>query len=240
VAQNVRRDATAVAAVQAAIVAMQGTQQASSIGTAVLNGHATKYTNGQPSQQRFLTKYKVLDGTVAFRRELTSDQDTSVFASGGKRPVFQLPDGRSHRFGKHVAMAAPPFDLPLLVLWQIINNSLYEFILKNDSMPSIVHVQLENPSDPLMKKITRQDWYFDATTYLPLRVIYEVPDVTSPSTTIKANCDYLQFQPIDFGIVVPVQMKLYEEADLVEAITVDSVRINGTVEQDFDMPQGDN
>ena len=86
----------------------------------------------------------------------------------------------------------------------------------------------------------RQDWYFDPSSFLPIRVVYRLPDVTNPGIQARAICDYLNFQSTTAGMLIPSQMRMYEAGQLAIMATIDSLQVNGVIEQGFDMDEGDN
>lgn len=237
-AQQAQRDQSAVDVLQQSLTAMGAAQGIGSVSTIALSGHVNSYVNGQSSAKSFTTKYKFAGTTVSFRREATDSNGTSVFASGGDRPVIQVANKQKRRFGKHIALASAPFELPPLVLGLALSNPncAITFITENNSAP--LHVRIADHTDEVSRSVTRQDWYFDRTTLLPAWVAFRLPDVLDPKILSKAISFYISYQSAS-SLLVPKQIRTEVEGTVDSDVTIDNIQFNGTLSQDFDM-EGDN
>ena len=234
-AQQIRRDQQAIAVLQQAIAAMGGAGNISGITTASLSGHLTWYHEGQRSTRQFTTEYRFAD-SVAFRHELTDDKGTSIFASGGQKPVFQAANGKTHRFGRHMALAAASFELPAVLLSRELANPNCALVYVDGGQGQPLHVRTDDQTNNMSKAVTRQDWYFDPNSTFPIRVVYKLPDVNSPSIHTKTTSDYVGFQTVT-GVAVPTEIQTYMDGQLDNDFIVETTLFNVGLAQNFDMPE---
>lgn len=233
---QITRDQQAIAVLQQAISAMGGSDNIAGITTAAVSGHLTWSHDGQRSTRQFLTQFRFSNNSVSFRRELTDENGTTIFASGRQKPVFQAANNNAHRFGAHVALAASSFETPAVLLSLELANPNCElmYIAADPGQP--LHVRTEDEANETSQAVTSQDWYFDPNTLLPIRVVYKSPDVNDPSIYAKTTLDYLGFQTIA-SIAFPTEIRSYIDGQLDTDSTIEAAQVNIGLPQDFDMPE---
>ena len=145
------------------------------------------------------------------------------------------------RFTPHVAQAELPFHLPAIVLATEFANANYNIIFVG---PSTVHgqpaiqVRLSIETDMVKKTLGVQEWFFDPSSGLPLRVQYRLPDTFDAREFMKAALDFSNFQTVQ-GLVVPFTMTAHEQGSPRTIATISSLILNPRVSPgDFDLPAG--
>jgi hypothetical protein len=237
-AQQAQRDQSAVTVLQQSLTAMGAASGSGNITTIALSGHLNSYLNGQTFAKSFTTQYKVAGTTVSFRREATDSNGTSIFASGGDRPVIQAAQKQKRRFGRHVALASAPFEVPAVALSLALSNTNCAITFITEKSLAPLHVRIVDRTDEVSRSVTRQDWYFDRTTLLPTWVAFRLPDVLDPRIHAKAVSFYVSYQSAS-SVLVPKQIHTEVEGTADSDLTIESVQFNGALSQDFDM-EGDN
>jgi hypothetical protein len=86
--------------------------------------------------------------------------------------------------------------------------------------------------------VTPHEWYFDATTFVPLEVRLRLPPNENASDYLNGTLDFWQFQSVD-GLSVPSQITLSRANGPTKSISVNSVTFDSGVPQSmFDPPPG--
>lgn len=231
----VRRDAAAVALLTKSLAAMGG-GSLSTGGGVIVQGQMIPAGGG--AARTFQAKYKLIGNGVAFRKEVTWEKGTTVFASGGGNAVWRSADGKSGRFKSHVAVAALPIDVPIVMFAYALSNPNYNFELiaaGDSSTPA--HLRFQDVSNGETASVTAQHWYFDPATALPIRVEYRIPDVVDNSFQEKGTCDYIGFQTLS-GVLVPAKTRCFEGKQFVSEETIVSLDPNGSFAPGFDTVPG--
>lgn len=233
---QVRRDQQGVAVLRQAVSAMGGTSSIAGVTTASFGGDMTIYQNDKKVSKQFATKFRIVDGSIAFRREISDGDGTSTFASGGQRPVFQAPNRKSRRFARHVALASASVELPGVLLLREVANPNCEVVYVAVDPGQPLHVRTVDHTSDLTAILTRHDWYFDPNTFIPIRIVYQSPEVNFPSNVTDTTADYLGFQAVE-GVLVPVKIRTYMDGRADSELTINVAQVNVGLAQDFDMPE---
>jgi hypothetical protein len=229
-----QRDVRALRILSGSIAKMTAAPDA--LQSVSLNGRFVP-SNGD-STRSFKTVYQVKGRRTAFVKQVSSANGTSTLASGRGRPLHTSENGRSQRFSDHVAIAAQPFDFPVLIFTTAIRDQGFSIALVGDVSPNIpVHIRIEDETDVVSRAVTTQNWFFDPTTLVPIRVEYKVPNVANAADSEPATCDFLSFQAVD-GVLVPRELRIFEGGTEAAHEFVDTVDLNTAVSPDFDMPEG--
>jgi len=140
-------------------------------------------------------------------------------------------------------MAIPmrPYHLPALVLTQELQDSRYSVkFVQDDSATKLqaIHVRISLDADPVSARVSPQDWYFSATSGLPVRVAYRQPENLHADKYIEDTEEFFDFQTVD-GIMVPSRIVLYENRSIVGTAFISSVKFNtGLSSSQFDLSVG--
>jgi hypothetical protein len=102
---------------------------------------------------------------------------------------------------------------------------------------SAIRIHSFDSSDNIGPLVTPQDWYFDPTSFLPLRVEYLFPYQDDANRASPLSMDFANFQSVS-GILVPYQLQLHLISASTTA-TVTSATFNaGLSSSTFDPPSG--
>ena len=178
-----------------------------------------------------------------FRNQLTQPDGTvSLFVSGFGSPKTSLNGSVAPTPG-HLALASAPTHVGFLVLARALGSSSYtvaaEAPIQIGSV-STVHVHVSNDSDGILQTLTSQEWYFDPTSGLPLRVEYCVPDWLNAVHCLPGARDFANYQPTG-GFLLPLQITNSFNGNPVSITKVSSVQFNVAVTpSEFDLNLGAN
>jgi hypothetical protein len=142
--------------------------------------------------------------------------------------------------GPQLLRATLPYHIPGLVLLTEVNSSTYSIIYIGSETRkgvAVVHVQTMDNSDSIASTVTPQDWYLDASSYLPVSVQYRIPDPIDAMKYTLLWKDFGGFHPVN-GIMVPSSLVInFGGGD--QTITITSVVFNsGLTASTFDAPTG--
>lgn len=231
-----RRDPSAIAVIQAAIAAMGGDAAVQGIKDSVVTGTIAP-TNGSLTRPASFT-WKTL-GTE-FRYETTRELNRHIFVSGHGKPAVSR-NGHVRPVFYHVAEGCPSFHLAALMLSGKLADPSYSLLdagQRSISGKTAVAVQTHaNDSDPIAT-LTLQTWYFDATTALPLRVEYRVPEGTNALDLMNSAMEFADYRQTGI-MAVPQSMTYSEEGVPLQVFSISTVDFNvGLDPSEFDLQGG--
>ena len=236
-ATNVVRDGAAISLLQSSVSAMGGTNNWASVVDWTITGSVSMSASAQASKT-----FSWKGAGREFRLEVDDSTSTSVFLSGHGTPA-RISNGTSTAINYHVARASLPFYLPAYVLQRELNNSqltLRYVGAATTNGRSALQVHVSDDSDAVGSLVTPHDWYFDPTSFLPLRVEFRLPANENAADYVKGAFDFAQFQPIA-GLLVPFQVVLSRDYPPAKAFAVASVVFNsGLPVSVFDPSNGGN
>jgi hypothetical protein len=220
------RDPQALTAVQKAVAALGGTTL-SQIHDASVQG-AIQILPAS-ANQTFSVVWEDAwgKGAPSFRRESHVGGSVSVLVSGNGQPV-DSQGGITMKVPRHVAFSCAAVHLPGIILAAQLNNVGYSFKFVEITTlngQAAVHIQSALTSDPVASALTLQDWYFDPSSGLPLRVDYRVatsPDLLNPGIV---SMQFANFQSVS-GILVPFRLSETGLAGEQDVVTITSVTLN--------------
>ena len=220
------RDPQAVASVQKAVNALGGAAL-SQIHDASVQGSIQILTSSKTESLTVLWEDAWGTGAPAFRRESHLGASTSVLVSGNGQPV-DSQSGIATKVPKHVAFSCAAFHLPGVILAAQLNNAAYSFKLVEITAVnglSAIHIQSALTTDQIASALSLQDWYFDPSSGLPLRVDYRIVNSPDLLNSGIVSMQFASFQSVS-GILVPfrlIETGLTGEQDVV---TITSVTLN--------------
>lgn len=217
---------------------MGGAANVANIGSWTVQGISQQIESGASSQSRSFT------WTVSgndFRSELSGGGHSYVFVSGHGSPQSSI-DGKTHTINDHVARAMLPFYFPEYTLSAEINNSAYTiFYVGAESLDgrSVIHLHTSDDTDDIGALVTPQEWYFDPTTFLPLRVEFRMPANENAEIYHTGAFDFSNYRTID-GLQVPYSLTYYDQGKSRASIAIQSFILNSQPSASlFDTLQGD-
>jgi len=228
------RDSRALKIVQTAINNMGATNSTSVILDCAVTGASESDSN--PEVQKNFT------WTIAgdeFRFEVSSANGTDLFVSGHGTPA-NVSNGKVSAINYHVARANLPYYLPGLLLSRELANSNFTVKYVGTARAGgrqAVQVHLSDGSDKIASLVTPQEWYFDVSSGLPLRVEFHIPTNANAGDLTKGRFDFSDFRSVG-GILTPFQISFSEEPLPHRVIRFNSVRFNvGVSPSVFDAPK---
>jgi hypothetical protein len=231
------KDAKALVVVERALAALGGHSVAAQFSTAELTGSITP--NGSSEQKAFRWKDQVVGHSYSSRKETQSGQKTNVFvnAGDGDTGIF-VPGGKQKKLYSHVGISgAVPLHLPAVALLLALSSPEHSIsVIDPAQTGSPIHVRIKTEASVEKRFLSTQDWYFDPTTGLPIRVSYRLANSLNALDSIEAICDYSQFRSFG-GMAVPTSMTAFERGQEVAQITVTSVTFGVAVSaSEFQLP----
>jgi hypothetical protein len=238
-----KRDPAALAILTQAITAMRGQGSASQITTLQTDGSISPAINSGYPGGAFTWTMELTSTGYEFRNQLTqTDGTVSLFVSGFGSPKISL-NGSVASISRHMALGSAPAHVGFLVLARALGNSTYTVAAAAPSpigSVSTVHVHLSNDADGVIQSLTSQEWYFDPTSGLPLRVEYCVPDSLNALHCLPGTRDFANYQATG-GFLLPLQITNSLNGNPVSITTITSVQFNVAVTaSEFDLPLGAN
>jgi hypothetical protein len=226
------RDPQAVALVQAAVNAMGGPNAAQGIRTVVASGGT------DTAFHSFLWKDDFSGGRHEFRRELTDGTNTRLLVSGHGTPAAAF-DNKARKLRKHVAYAIWPLHLPIVMLYDVLQNTNYSLTLGPQAVignHTCFQLLAKDESGPVEAALSVQQWYIDATTGIPVRLQHRVADAMAVESYETAKVDYSDFRSVN-GVLIPFQLVTSQSGKKTGTVTLTSVVVNSPISSsDFDIP----
>jgi hypothetical protein len=229
------RDDRALMIVQTAIVSMGAANSESVIQDCVLIG-----TNDSDSEKE---PHKDFTWTIAgneFRYDVTSAKGSGYFVSGHGKPA-NVSNGKVTAIREYVARASLPYYLPGLLLSRELASSNYSISYVGTASVNgrqAVQVHLSDGSDKIAALVTPQDWYFDLSTGIPLRVEFRIPPNENPKDFVIGTFDFSGFQTVS-GMRIPFKISFFQEKHPLKRLRFKSVAFNvGVSASIFDAPEG--
>jgi hypothetical protein len=231
--QQGTRDPQSVTTIQNAIAAMGGAANISAIQSSVVTGDLV-IGGDQNDPVSFTWECSGSD----FRYEIDAQDGGHALVSNEGKPK-DLRGSAVVDASYQLARGTLPFHVPAVVLLAELNDSNYslsfvETMILNGT--PAVHIHTADNSDPVGQAVTQQDWYFDATTFLPLRVSFTVSG-SGDSDSWQETMDFSNWQTVS-GVQTPFQLTL-QLGPISEVATVSSVSLNPPINpSDFQAPSG--
>jgi hypothetical protein len=130
--------------------------------------------------------------------------------------------------GNHLLRSTLAFQVPGVVLLAELNNPHYSFNfigLETLNGAQVIHIKAVDDSDEIGSLVTPQEWYFDSSSYLPLRVVHRIPDLANPFSYVDGIIDYSAYTTMA-GIFVPLRMSVVVDGSSPRTVQISSVQFN--------------
>jgi hypothetical protein len=225
--QGPRRDPQAWAIVQNAFAAMGGVSSVSTIQNVVVQGTSQ---DTSPDGSAESSSFTWTSAGRDFRFENNATTGGHVLVSNGGNPQ-DLRDGTWFPVTPVMARVNLPYHIPALALLIEADNPAYSFIYVGTTAlngRAAIHIQTRNDSDQVQSLYSPQDWYFDPTNGLPMRVEYQSPLLPNRKGFLPASIDFGNFCSVS-GILVPFQLNM-TYGPITFTATVNSVAFNSAID----------
>jgi hypothetical protein len=231
--QPVQRDIAAIEVLQRALGAMGSPGVIANVRSVLAAG--TLQADADSPPRTFIWKDALIGQRFEFRKELSGPSGNSVLVSGGGHSQLLGASGRTRNLPSHVATAIMPFYVPALVLNEQLSEQKYSITLVENTSPNQpLHIRITDSEDDEHSAVIKQDWFFDHSTALPVRVEYLLPSVTNALDSDLASATFSDFSVID-GIAVPLHLEVSENGTIVAHVTLTSLSFNsGVSPSDFE------
>ncbi len=220
------REPQAMAAVEQALAGLGGKAANLQVRTAVIRG--SFQLEGDSATSSFLWEDDLSGKVPEFRKEIHSGDKIQTFVSGHGAPAH-THDGAVRPLSLQIGVSALPFYLPGIVLSRELGNPDYSFQVVNDSS-GFIHVRTSLELNAAAASITPQDWYFDATTKMPVRVQYLLPSNHRFGRPKGATLDLSDFRNVS-GITIPFRIVTHGLDSKSRTATVADVEVNGAIDR---------
>ncbi|MEO6829173.1 MAG: hypothetical protein ABI164_05145 [Acidobacteriaceae bacterium] len=229
-----KRDTQAVAIIQKSLAALGGVNAIARVRTVESSGQIQKAGSQTPISFRWLTE--VSGSHFEVRWETTEGAKTHVFASGHGRPGFGRSGQPGRELSAHMAMAALPLDAPAILLYAEFQDPTYAFTsLPASATDHLLHVQITNDRNFIMKAIVKQDWYFDPQTLLPVRIEHNAPSAENALDSSRVSCVYRSYTA-ESGVQYPSSMQGLKDGRQITRISIVSTQPNASIQSsEFDI-----
>jgi len=244
-AQQPPRDPRAIRVIQQSLSAMGGGAAAASIQDGVARGQFRPLAGSGLKPATFIWKHSWAGGSYEFRRETAMDHGPVLVVSGHGSPRALDPGGL--RVLPEDSALEPAIHLPRRVFVAALIDPQYKFeapsdAVLNDGRKAVrVHFELA-ARDPQIRAASSQDWFFDPTTWLPLRLEFRVTSLPDPSWTrsgpesLAVAVEYSDFRAVG-AVLVPFTMTIRARGSELLLATLESVTFNSGVRpSEFDAP----
>lgn len=208
VPSSVQRDPEAIAVVQKAILALGGAANLTASDSFEISGEVVPSPDGSASAGSFAIKVSGKE----YRFETPVGTEKFILASNHGKPRILRKNKAISAGQLHLSSFAIPLIGPTLAR-RFLSSSL-SFIFKGyvtegDGAAAVtaarVRIQAQY-DEPLLTELTRQDWYFDARSGLPIRVEYNDPARENGAITVPVAIDVYDYRAVS-GMRAPYEWK---------------------------------
>jgi len=228
-----RRDQTAVQTVTQALNAMGGLAAWSQVTDATVKGQFQSPASSD-THERVTWKSR----GMSIRYEYSSPDGKSVAVVDQGKGHRQDSTGNVTEMDHRVSLTLFPAHLPGVALLSLLNSPdrSLSVVPATGSESNTIHVRSEKQmAKPGFSRITRQDWYFDLTTGLPIRVEFYLPDLKNQRFDGTATVTYTRWQTAS-SIQIPQTMQILYDGVLQSTVSLGAPSFNqGLSVSDFQL-----
>jgi hypothetical protein len=196
-------DAAAVTALTNALNAIGGAAAWAQVSDVTMVGTCTASGTGNGSSGA-QESFRWITQGGEFRYETSDSEQFSVLLSGHGSPHQVTPSG-TQTLTNETALLLKPFHLPGLVFAAVLNDPHYVTSIAppaDATANSTVHVHVVRRLIHAFESGSEQDWWFDASTFLPLKVTYRIPGQSIRSYGEESYV-FSAWTAGSFGVVIP-------------------------------------
>lgn len=228
--QSAPRNPSAIAAVQASVVAFGGSS-ALSVDNCVAQGQVTR--NGS------IGTFKWENSGSDFHYEETIDGTTSIFLSNHGSPAT-VTGTQVHNWPAHFGIASIPIHLIGLRLSRYSSDQTVSLaLLPNDPVADVgvFRVQAGFPQHPnVLARQIQEEWRISQTTGLPVAVRGRSPGYPIATLGPGSETDLANYKTLG-GLLVPAHIDEYSGTTLLESYDISSLQCGTTINpSDFTVP----
>jgi outer membrane lipoprotein-sorting protein len=140
-----------------------------------------------------------------------------------------------------MTFTALPYHMPVILLSREFSNADYSIQMGTPATvegKAAVQVVIKTMTNVLADGLSEQDWDFDATTGLPVRIEYRLSSGLYTTDWIQAAVELSNYRMTN-GVAVPYQVTIFEEGVAQATAQISAVTFNtGVAPSLFDSPVG--
>ncbi len=155
---------------------MGGSSRWSTVSDATLQGTCQNVDLHTGAQSQAVP-FQWINAGREFRYEHGAESELSVMLSGHGKPTMYQPS-QTLSFTYETSQLQKPYHLPGLLLQSLLSDKDYRLEIigdANSSNGNAVHIRATHSWGHFSEQGTRQDWWIDLSTNLPLRVVFRLP-----------------------------------------------------------------
>jgi hypothetical protein len=221
--QAVKKDSLAASVVDTALTAMGGRSAIASIQDVTITGQSQSSDPNKPDD-RLVWKSK----GMSIRYENTTQDGHSIVVVHRRNGSRQDSSGKVNAMAHRVSITLFPSHLPGTVLLSLLNSPDCSLSVVDDpnSESNTTHIRSEKQmAQKGFTRLTRQDWYFDRSTGLPVRVEFYLPDMKNQQLDGTATVVYTEWQTVS-SILIPRSLQLLYDGNLQSTVTLETPTFN--------------
>jgi hypothetical protein len=173
-----------------------------SIGTVTRKGSTTSTVQLEWSYRETAT-----GPNFAITRTSPTGEVKSLSLSSAKTQ-YDSPE-RHQEFHRFTHNMQSPVQVPILVFSAALADGSTKIALIGEQTIGNVscdHIVLQSDKSKVDRILSRQDWYIDSTTHIPLRVVYGLPNMNGAFVRLWATTmDFLNYQAAS-GVLIPYSL----------------------------------
>jgi hypothetical protein len=229
--QTAIQNPQAVALATQALAALSARTPVSDI---TLTGTATR-TAGSETETGSITLKALGNPNSRFDFVSTAGTSSEIRNASGGAPQgsWITPDGVSHAMADHNTFTDAAWFVPeLTVLSQLSNPNLIVSYVGQETRAGAavqhLHFAIQSASaEPtgLFQSLSAEDVYLDASTYLPVALIFNTHPDDDASTNIPVEIDFSSYRSVS-GVQVPFRVQKLLNGTLFWDVTIESVQVN--------------
>jgi hypothetical protein len=235
----VTQNPTAMSLARNSVAVLSGSGQISDI---TLTGSATR-TAGSDIETGSITLKALGNPNSRFDFVSTSGTSSEIRNASGGPPQgsWISPDGVSHAMAGHNTFTDAAWFVPeLTVISQLSNPNLIVSYVGQETRAGAavqhLHFAIQSAStDPtgFFEGLSAEDVYLDASTYLPVALIFNTHPDNDAGTNISVEIDYSSYQPVN-GVQIPFHVQKFLNGSLFLDVAIQSAELNsGILASDF-------
>ena len=233
-----QRDSAALAILTQATTALGGKSILAQFTSAESTGSIQAVAGSTAASGTFVWKHQFSASGYQFRSQFTSNGQTSILVSGTAGGASST-NGTVRTLPAQITLALYPVHLPAVVLSVFLANPNYTITLGSPVQVDGVnanHITVSINTDPVSQAQTPEDWYFDPSSGLPLRVEFRLADAMDALQYTTGAADLANYQSVG-GVLTPLLITNTENSVIVSTATITPVQWNYPVSaSDFTLP----
>lgn len=224
---NADRNQQALTVLSSVLGAMGGGTIWAAVSDATVSG-GCQSSDVQSANTAASSPFRWIIAQDQFRYENGVESAAYVMLSGHGKPQMVFPS-KTQTLPYEAEKLERPFHLPGLVLQSELSNSNYLIEIINDKGAAgnnSTHIRVTHRQSHVLQPGTRQDWWVDTITLLPLKVTFKLPGQAVESY-MDVTYSFSAWTSQASGVLIPQQILITNEfGGESQVCTVSHLQIN--------------